>query len=410
MSIAAVPLSSEWQLSGATTGLLLSTGSVGMLLGAVLVAPSADRYGRRNLQLFCIALAGLGMVLSGVTSSSEFLMATRFLTGIGVGAVIPIQALIVGEFFPLHRRATAIGLCVVGTPAGSAIGGAAGEYLITHLGWRSIFFAGGAATLMVLIALFLLLPETPDFLDSSRKRRQHQPSRERLERFVRTTEPFDPSTMLRVSSNREHGRSADLSLKSIAMVILAIAFVMINGAYYMANLWLPQLLVLSGIGDGESVRAITFFSIGGAVGALLFSALTTRYSAFASCLGLLAGGIAAFIALSMVTASVATIYALSFVLGMCMLAVLGSLSVLALLLFRTEVRASAVGIGGGAGRIGAILSPLGVGLLVDAGWSSYSIFRLASVPAIVAFICIFAAGVLRSRKMPERRTKGSEPA
>ena len=50
----------EWGLSPSQVGILLSSGLAGMAIGALFLAPLADRIGRRRLTLGCLALASLG--------------------------------------------------------------------------------------------------------------------------------------------------------------------------------------------------------------------------------------------------------------------------------------------------------------------------------------------------------------
>jgi len=399
MSIAVVPLTAEWQLSGTLTGLLLSMGPAGMILGAVGLAPLADRYGRRKLLLLSVTLVAAGMLASALAPNVEALLATRFLAGIGMGAVIPILALVVGEFFPVHRRATAIGISTIGNPAGAAVGGAVGAGLIAAFGWHAIFAAGGVATVGIVIALAILLPESPDFLDAHAGDRKYAAAKAKLQKFLTNIPEADVSIPARNRKELRGAMSSGFRLQSKAMVLLALVFITANGAYYLANLWLPRLLILSGLGEADGIRSVTFFSLGGACGGLLFALITIRCSAFTGCLALLSGGVASFLVMAVTASHLIGAYATAFVLGMCMLGVLGGLYALAPLLFRTEARASALGIAGGFGRVGTTLGPLGIGMLVDRGWSPASLFNLAVVPTLVAVIGIVVLSAWRRRAL-----------
>lgn len=80
MAFTAASVSAEWGLNGAQVGLLLSAGLFGMAAGSLFIAPWADRFGRRPLILFCLALSGLGMLLSALSQTPLQLALLRGLT------------------------------------------------------------------------------------------------------------------------------------------------------------------------------------------------------------------------------------------------------------------------------------------------------------------------------------------
>src|SRR3954449_1577105 len=63
MAFTGKAVSTEWGLNGAQLGLLLSAGLVGMAIGSMLLAPWADRIGRRPMILLCLGIAAVGMIL-----------------------------------------------------------------------------------------------------------------------------------------------------------------------------------------------------------------------------------------------------------------------------------------------------------------------------------------------------------
>src|SRR5580692_664495 len=69
MSLTAPGVSAEWTLSGRALGVLFSAGLVGMAAGSLVIAPRADRYGRRPVVLISLFLVGVGMLATGVAQS-----------------------------------------------------------------------------------------------------------------------------------------------------------------------------------------------------------------------------------------------------------------------------------------------------------------------------------------------------
>ncbi|WP_337110303.1 MFS transporter [Prescottella equi] len=83
MSLAVVPLADVWGLTGTQTGLLLAMGPVGMIFGAMVLAPLSDRFGRRPMLITSLAVVAVFTGLSAVCGNMEQLMVTRLLAGIG---------------------------------------------------------------------------------------------------------------------------------------------------------------------------------------------------------------------------------------------------------------------------------------------------------------------------------------
>src|SRR5918997_2378042 len=65
----------EWGLSPSQLGILLSSGLAGMAVGALFLAPLADRIGRRRLTLGCLVLASLGMLAASAAQDFGQLLA-----------------------------------------------------------------------------------------------------------------------------------------------------------------------------------------------------------------------------------------------------------------------------------------------------------------------------------------------
>src|SRR5687768_11340422 len=62
IAFTAPTISAEWHLEPGTLGVVLSAGLIGMALGALFIAPLADRFGRRTIILWCLAVIGSAML------------------------------------------------------------------------------------------------------------------------------------------------------------------------------------------------------------------------------------------------------------------------------------------------------------------------------------------------------------
>ena len=98
-------ISQEWGLARGALGPTFSAGLFGVMLGAMLLAPLADRIGRRRvIVLSCVAF-GIGTLLTLLVDSLSALLVLRFFTGLGLGSALPNAIGLASEYAPHKRRA-----------------------------------------------------------------------------------------------------------------------------------------------------------------------------------------------------------------------------------------------------------------------------------------------------------------
>ena len=157
-------LAREWGLTKGALGPVFSAGLFGLMIGALLFGPLADRIGRRKIIVFSTVAFGLGSLATAFIPDVNSLLAIRFLTGLGLGGAMPNAIAMTSEFSPRRRRATMVMIMFCGFSVGAALGGLLAAALIPDFGWRSVFIVGGAAPLLLAPILALRLPESVRFL------------------------------------------------------------------------------------------------------------------------------------------------------------------------------------------------------------------------------------------------------
>ena len=153
----------DFHVAKTLNGPLQSASLVGVLLGAILLAPLGDRYGRRSLIVTCCAAYGLISLIAAAATGFTQIVALRFLIGIGLGAVLPNALALAGEFAPEKLLASAAGLVGIGITAGGTLAGATAAIVVPQHGWQGVFVAGGILPLAIAALLWLALPESPAF-------------------------------------------------------------------------------------------------------------------------------------------------------------------------------------------------------------------------------------------------------
>lgn len=110
-------------------------------LSALLLLGGAagDKFGRRRLFLFGIALFALASALCALAPSLELLLAGRALQGIASAMLMPNSLALLGAAFAGEARGRAIGTWAAAGAIAGAVGPVLGGWLVEQVGWRSIF-------------------------------------------------------------------------------------------------------------------------------------------------------------------------------------------------------------------------------------------------------------------------------
>lgn len=137
-----------------------------MLVSAIsvpIVGKLSDLYGRRSFCLGGLAIFMLGSVVAGCAVNFWMLVAARAIQGLGMGTLMTLSQIIVGDMIPPRQRGRYQGL--MGSVFGltSVAGPLAGGFITDHWGWRWLFFAAVpfGVIAFVVLAVFLHIPHTP---------------------------------------------------------------------------------------------------------------------------------------------------------------------------------------------------------------------------------------------------------
>ena len=386
MAFTAASVSREWGLSGAQVGLLLSAGLVGMAAGSLLLAPLADRWGRRRLILVCLLLSGSGMLQ---------LAPLRGLTGLCGGGVLASSNVIASEYSAHRWRGLAVSLQGMGYALGATLGGLLAVWLLSHWGWRAVFCAGGLITLGALPLVLLGLPESLDFLLTRRPvgalvqvnrlaRRLGQPELAAL-----------PPQMASPGAAGTVGRLLAPALRRTTLLVWTLFFLAMFGFYFIMS-WTPKLLTTLGLSEQQGVAGGVLLSVGGIFGAALVGLLFARLPLSRALGGFMLTTALLLVAFAHMGSSYLGALAMGLLIGLFANGCVAGLYALPALAYAAEVRATGVGWGIGIGRLGAILSPVVAGLLLDNGWPPLRLY--------LVFAGVFvAAGLLLLLTRPEGR-------
>lgn len=134
-----------------------------VLAFAVLLMPAAawgDRFGRRRMLTFGLALFVGASVLCALATSPEFLIAARTLQGVGAAFVMPTSLALLTTAFEPAERPRALGVFASTTGFSVSLGPLIGGVVVHGVSWPWIFWLNLPLGLALLIGVRLFVPET----------------------------------------------------------------------------------------------------------------------------------------------------------------------------------------------------------------------------------------------------------
>jgi len=394
-------LSGQLHVPRPVLGSVVSSGTFGMMIGALIFGPLADRFGRKPVLIACALTFGIGSLLTATATSVSQLVAYRIFTGFGMGGAMPNAIALTSEYMPRRSRNAAVMTMFAGFSFGSAFAGWTVAALIRNYGWESIFLVGGAIPVLVAILLIGLLPESIRFLVVKGGQK------EKVSAYLKRIAPVMPESDELVVGADEHQTGGSFSVgqlfadgRSVFTLLLWVMFFMNLLNLWFLNNWLPTIMTDAGITVETASLITSLFQIGGLIGALVLAGLVGRRLSF----GVLASTyLAAAVFIFLIGSAGASVPLLVMTVFAAGVGVIGGQTVANALsadYYPTAIRATGVGWSLGIGRVGSIVGPILGGFLLSYGGTARHVFWAAAIPALVATFAAMAASL--KKKEPSK--------
>src|SRR5215831_2647132 len=383
-------IATDLKMTPAAFSPVYSSGLLGAAVGALLIGPISDRFGRKPLLVLTTALFGLFTCLTVLADSFPELVTYRFIAGLGLGGATPCFITMAAEYAPLRSRATIVSLLWAGYPLGNSVGGFMASYVLAHFHWSMVFYVGGVPTLVVALLILLFMPESARFLAA-------QGASGKAVRLLRALDVKLPAGNIEIPSAAQAKTKVpigDLFAEGRAARTVLLGLILYFGfaTTTVIVLQTPTLFRQAGVPLATSAFLVGTYSIVATFGMAIAGYLLQRFGAMCALVAPFAAGAVLIAGLGFVAGSPIPAGAVMASLGLTVS--VGSSGVIALTAasYPTAMRSAAAGWVMCLGRFGQVCSPLVIGLMLAFAWSPQQILAvMAAAPLLGAFCSLLNA-------------------
>jgi MFS transporter, AAHS family, 4-hydroxybenzoate transporter len=388
VSFSGTEIIKEWTLTKAAMGYVFSSGLAGMTLGCFLIAPWADKIGRRKILLLSLSLITIGMLLVSVCTTYPQLLWLRFITGLGIGGILPAMAATASEFSNNKYRDFNVGLVQAGWPVGAILTGFVCAYTIPQYGWRFAFLMAGCVSLLMLLLVYFFMTDSLDFLI----RKQPPNALGKINAVLKkmnfepfTSLPAKPGSLQKISPlslfNFEY---RDSTIKSWIAVFFGFL------TLYTLMSWVPAIAKETGLSLHIAIYVGVALNAGAAIGSASVGALGSKFGLRQTVFTYMICGFAIMLLYGNINWPTSMLFVLIFLIGFFMQGGFNGLWPTLSRIYPSAIRATGIGLAFGLGRLGAIIGPALFGFLSDKGFTTALLFSLFSFPLLVSGLCVYS--------------------
>jgi MFS transporter, putative metabolite:H+ symporter len=379
--------------TGAEAAWIGSATVLGMFIGAAGQGQFSDRWGRKTVYQFNLLLFGIFTILGAFAPTVWWLVAARFIAGLGLGGEQPLAFAYAGEYSPKAIRGRI--LAIVHFIGGACVWPIASLFTLffrNSIGWRGVWIVIGIGALIVWLFRFAL-PESPRYLAT------HGKGKEALDVLARLgiAGPTEQLVTSAASDTKSDPFGVVFRMFPTRVVAGMICFSAFFGVAIGLGTWLPNIMTEKGFTITKSL-AYTF----GMTLAVPCASLFMMYAL--DQIGRKITSVCAFVAaglMAIVFANAATdtqLLIAGFIMIFCIQVAGNSMQIFASEVFPTNARASGFGWAAGVGRL-ATAGIVPAILWIRTSWGLTAVFVSLAAVLLIAAVSVTQLG-------PEARQKG----
>ena len=397
-------LSKEWGLTPDQMGWIGSIGLVGMALGAVVSGTVADRIGRKKVFTMTVLMYAIATGMCAMAWSYEALLFFRFLVGFGLGGELPVAATLMSEYAPAKLRGRFIVLLESFWGIGWLVAACIAYLLIPEFGWKMAFLIGSLPALYVFI-IRLHMPESVRYLIAKKRISEAKAIILDLEKRLHVdSQPFDNELLpaeAGTAENEQAGPGALWSGKYIRRTIMLwLAWFGIVFSYYGIFMWLPSIVFQQGFAVVKTFEYVLIMTLAQLPGyycaAWLVDVIGRKYTLS---IFLLMSGVASYFFGN--AGSSETLLLWGATMSFFNLGAWGVIYTYTPELYPTSMRALGSGWAAGFGRIGGMIAPALVGIMIGNQLGIDKVFMMFAAVFIIVSVVVLGMGVETRQKQLE---------
>lgn len=396
----------EWSLTAWELTAAVTTGSVGMLLGALFSGGPADRFGRIRVVTAAMLVTAASSLLLVVCPNFGMFALLRFVQGVGIGAEVPVAAAFISEISRARGRGRFVMVYELAFPAGLTGAALIASVIVPTFGWRALYLIGA---IPAVLAFFVRkhVPESPRWLATHGHLQRAEDAMAAIERGVQaaTRSALPPIESTVDIGGEQRGRLRELVARRYRKRTVIVSVLWFGGYFvnYGLTAWLPTLYTsVYHLPIGTALNYTLLTSIAGFLGCVALAFLVDRIGRRASLTAGLGIGGALLGVLALLGAHSGSAVALwctlsalfIFAANICMYLYTPEL-------YPTRIRGLGASFGGAWARAGVIVGPVVVGALMGASTSQVAVFGVLGAVGVVTGVVALGAEETAGRPLEE---------
>jgi MFS transporter, putative metabolite:H+ symporter len=366
---------------------------LGMFVGAAGQGEFSDRWGRKTVYQFNLLIFGVFTIIGAMAPNVWWLVAARFIAGVGLGGEQPLAFAYAGEYSPKAIRGRI--LAIVHFIGGACVWPIAALFTLAFrdsIGWRGVWIVIGIGALIVWVFRFTL-PESPRYLAT------HGKGKEALDILGRLgiAGPKEPLTAGAASDTKSDPFALVFTMFPRRVIAGMICFSAFFGVAIGLGTWLPNIMTEKGFTITKSLTYTFGMTLAVPCASLFMMYALDRFGRkITSVLSFVAAGLMAIVFANAATDTQLLIA--GFVMIFFIQVAGNSMQIFASEVFPTNARATGFGWAAGVGRL-ATAGIVPAILWIRTGWGLTAVFVSLAVVLLIAAVSVTQMG-------PEAKQKG----
>lgn len=381
MSFSGSSMMEDLGINNTELGYLFSSGLAGMTLGCLFIAPIGDKIGRKKIFIYSFVLICSGLYGVALINDYSIILLSRFLTGLGIGGILPTLTSTASEYANDKRRDFLVGFIQAGWPIGAILTGLVAAAILPSLGWQFAFLMAALFSTFILILILiyfensiefsLLNPHLVDLRKFNRQlKRMNLEPVEKIPTIEKTIKNIGLKDLL---SPKERSNTLKLWIAAFFGFI----------TLYTLMSWVPKIAEENGLAFQLATFVGITLNIGAAIGSSSVGALGYQFGLKRVQLIFMLLGFAVMQYFSQASLTTFLIFFLIFWGGIFVQGGFNGIWPILSRIYPSEKRNTGIGFTVGFGRFGAVFGPMIFGYLRDQDWSSQTLMMIFSLPLLL---------------------------